>query len=144
MVMVRTASTTTRRIAANMAPRGTPQNHGVDASSNPGRGKMVGTPGSSDCCPPDPVNIGFMKERLWTPDPAVIADQLIKGYRKSGPDDGNLEAIATLDSWHSSARFHDDKFTQDDWIALVQELSWRAAFPGDFFHLLSTNGQQTQ
>jgi hypothetical protein len=71
-----------------------------------------------------------IEERHWVPDPDAIADQLIEGFRKHGPDDGNLEAIATLDSWQSSARFHGDDFTQDDWIALVQELSWRAAFPG--------------
>jgi hypothetical protein len=72
----------------------------------------------------------------WEPDVQAIADQLISDYllaSQENADDpleamgqGDLAAIATLESWRGSAEFHGEDCTEDDWIALVQELARRA------------------
>jgi hypothetical protein len=77
------------------------------------------------------------RNRKWVPDPAAIADQLIGDYRDAtqrNPNDpleargqGDLDAIGTMESWQESAEFHGGEFTEDDWLALVQELARRAA-----------------
>jgi hypothetical protein len=76
-----------------------------------------------------------VKRREWLPDVKIIADQLIEDYRSStwtvegiGPDgsvsEGDSDAMA---SWLAKARKHCEEFQDDDWIALVQELTRRAA-----------------
>jgi len=77
------------------------------------------------------------RNREWVPDPATIADQLIDNYRdatQQNPNDpleargqGDLDAIGTMESWQESAEFHGEEFTEDDWLALAQELARRAA-----------------
>lgn len=67
-----------------------------------------------------------MKRRSWIPDPATIADQLIDDYRNDTQvDEGDLDATSTMASWFETARDHGEEFTEDDWIALVQELARR-------------------
>lgn len=79
-----------------------------------------------------------MERRSWVPDIEVIADQLIEDYRSAawevegiGPtgkvNAGDLDALGTVESWQATARDHDEEFTEDDWVALVQELARRAA-----------------
>lgn len=67
-----------------------------------------------------------LERRKWVPDVAAIADQLIGDYRDARPE-GNLDALSTMESWQATARDHGDEFTEDDWLALVQELARRAA-----------------
>jgi hypothetical protein len=58
----------------------------------------------------------------------MVADQLIEDYRNATHEsEGNMDAVSTIDSWHATARAHGDEFTEDDWIALVQELVRRLA-----------------
>ncbi|MFM8598146.1 MAG: hypothetical protein ACKOB8_03970, partial [Mycobacterium sp.] len=76
-----------------------------------------------------PTVVSSMEERPWVSDPDAIADQLIRDYRDGGPDQGNLDAVATMISWINTASFHGSEFTEDDWITLVQELARRAAWP---------------
>ncbi|MBV8347815.1 MAG: hypothetical protein JOZ49_09860 [Mycolicibacterium sp.] len=67
-----------------------------------------------------------MQSRKWVPDPAVIADQLIEDYRKADSEElGDLDVLHTLGSWLYTARDHGEQFTEDDWLALVQELARR-------------------
>jgi hypothetical protein len=79
-----------------------------------------------------------MERRKWVPDVRCIADQLIKDYRDSewavegiGPEgvviQGDSDALSTLTSWMATAKENGEEFTQDDWIALVQQLAQRAA-----------------
>ena len=67
----------------------------------------------------------------------LIADQLITDYRDAAlrtdldafnarGQDG-LNAIATMDSWFTTAQAHGEEFTEVDWIALVEELARRAS-----------------
>jgi hypothetical protein len=84
-----------------------------------------------------------LQRRNWVPDVAVIADQLVADYRSAtfsveglGPNpgkgtipEGALDAIGTMASWFATAKGHGEEFTEDDWIALVQELAQRAAWP---------------
>jgi hypothetical protein len=34
---------------------------------------------------------------------------------------GDLDAIGTMESWQESAEFHEEEFTEDDWLAVSQE-----------------------
>ena len=77
------------------------------------------------------------------PDVNAIADQLVTDYRTAtvyASDDKSLEAlnargqadldaIGTMDAWVTTAQAHGEEFTEDDWIALVQELARCAAGP---------------
>ena len=77
-----------------------------------------------------------MERRQWVPDIRGIADQLITDYCDALQEhrrdlstaicQGDLDAIATMESWWATADAHDEVFTDDDWIALVQELARRA------------------
>ncbi|WP_374023205.1 hypothetical protein [Mycobacterium sp. HNNTM2301] len=67
-----------------------------------------------------------MKRRSWIPDPATIADQLVEDYRNATDGShGDLDAISTMASWFEIGQGHGEEFTEDDWIALVQELARR-------------------
>jgi hypothetical protein len=77
-----------------------------------------------------------MKRRAWTPDVKLIADQLIQDYRTAtwametgqmGVSQGDNDSLGTIASWQATARDHGAKFTEHDWVALVQELARRAA-----------------
>ncbi|OCB38759.1 hypothetical protein A5675_15325 [Mycobacterium malmoense] len=79
-----------------------------------------------------------MERRHWVPNVKAIADQLIADYREStwtleglGPEgsvsEGDSDALATMASWIATAHEQGEEFTEDDWIALVQELARRAA-----------------
>lgn len=79
-----------------------------------------------------------MERRKWFPDVAVIADQLVEDFRNStwtvegiGPEalvtEGGNDAVGTMASWIALAKENGEDFTEDDWIALVQELARRAA-----------------
>lgn len=79
-----------------------------------------------------------LERRRWVPDVKTIADQLIEDYRSAtwaveglGPSgmvsEGDSDALGTITSWQATARDHDEEFTGDDWVALVQELAQRAA-----------------
>jgi hypothetical protein len=79
-----------------------------------------------------------MEPTQWVPDIKMIADQLIADYRSEpwgveglGAEGtvrgGDLDAIGTMASWFATAKDHGEEFTEDDWIALVQELAGRAA-----------------
>ena len=63
----------------------------------------------------------------WIPDIGMIAHQLIEDYRAGGEYQGSSDALGTLDSWKTTAWAHGEDFTEDDWVALVQELARRAA-----------------
>ena len=65
--------------------------------------------------------------RKFVPDVAAIADQLVADYRTEGEYSGDIDALTTMTSWLATARDHGDEFTEDDWMALVQELARRAA-----------------
>ena len=68
------------------------------------------------------------RRRTWVPDPTVISDQLIEDYRSAErKDEGDLDALSTMESWQTTARDHGEQFTEDDWLILVQELARRAA-----------------
>ena len=79
-----------------------------------------------------------LERKKWVPDVKIIADQLIEDYSSAtwaveglGPSgmvsEGDSDALGTIISWQATARDHDEEFTEDDWIALVQELARRAA-----------------
>jgi hypothetical protein len=77
-----------------------------------------------------------MKRRAWVPDVKLIAEQLIKDYRTAtwamesgqmGFSQGDNDSRSTIASWQATARDNGAKFTENDWIALVQELARRAA-----------------
>lgn len=72
-----------------------------------------------------------MQRRKWTPNFAIIADQLVVDYRNATHGgEGDLDAVSTMESWRAEARSHGDEFTGDDWLALVQELARRLAALG--------------
>lgn len=77
-----------------------------------------------------------MKRRTWVPDVRLIADQLITGYRTAtwametgqmGVSQGDNDSLGTIASWQATARDRGEEFTENDWVALVQELARRAA-----------------
>jgi hypothetical protein len=77
-----------------------------------------------------------MKRRTWVPDVKLIADQLITDYRHAtwaletgqmGVSQGDNDALGTIASWQATARDHGEEFTENDWVALMQELARRAA-----------------
>ena len=77
-----------------------------------------------------------MKRRAWVPDVKLIADQLINDYRTAtwametgqmGVSQGDNDSLGTVASWQAAARDHGEEFTENDWVALVQELARRAA-----------------
>jgi hypothetical protein len=73
-----------------------------------------------------------MQRRNWVPDVVVIADQIVADYRDDEDEasfQGDLDAIATMESWQATAQDHGDEFREDDWLALVQELARRVAYP---------------
>ncbi len=79
-----------------------------------------------------------LQRRQWVPDVRVIADQLIADYRTAGPpdvfgeccvEDSDNDALGTMASWLATAADHGEEFQEDDWIALVQVLAGRAAWP---------------
>jgi hypothetical protein len=59
------------------------------------------------------------------PNIKMIADELIMGYRDGGEYQGGADALHTLKSWMDTAADHGEKFTEDDWVTLVQELARR-------------------
>jgi len=72
----------------------------------------------------------------------MIADQLVDDYRSgtwsveglspTGPIyQGDSDAVGTMTSHIATAKDHGEDFTEDDWIALVQELARRVAFGPD-------------
>ncbi len=64
-----------------------------------------------------------MEPRKWVPDVRGIADQLVEDFSTGGDDgQGFMDMVGTLQSMQQAAEFHGDEFTEDDWIALVQEL----------------------
>ncbi|MGO9032234.1 hypothetical protein [Mycobacterium sp.] len=70
--------------------------------------------------------------RGWVPPVRVIADQLIADYRGAAIEEaGNLDAGHTIKSWQETAADHGERFTEDDWVTLVQELARRCAGWGD-------------
>jgi hypothetical protein len=77
-----------------------------------------------------------MKRKTWVPDVKLIADQLITDYRAAtwametgqmGVSQGDNDSVGTIASWQATARDHGQEFTENDWVALVQELARRAA-----------------
>jgi len=77
-----------------------------------------------------------MKRKTWVPDVKLIADQLIEDYRTAtwamesgqmGVSQGDNDSLGTIASWPATARDHGEEFTENDWVALVQELARRAA-----------------
>jgi hypothetical protein len=77
-----------------------------------------------------------MKRRAWAPDVKLIADQLIENYRTAtwametgqmGVSLGDSDSLGTIASWQATARDQGEGFTENDWVALVQELARRAA-----------------
>jgi hypothetical protein len=77
-----------------------------------------------------------MKPRTWVPDVKLIADQLIEDYRTAtwametgqmGFSQGDNDSVGTIALWQATARDHGEEFTENDWVALVQELARRAA-----------------
>jgi hypothetical protein len=82
-----------------------------------------------------------MERRKFVPDVKAIADQLIADYRRAtfsfegfgGPGEhvpeGDIDAISTMTSWTNLARERDGEWREDDWLALVQVLACRAAWP---------------
>jgi hypothetical protein len=65
--------------------------------------------------------------RKWVPDIETIADELVEDYSQPRWPvewcDG--DAVFTMESWAATAQRHGETFTEDDWIALVQELAKR-------------------
>lgn len=71
-----------------------------------------------------------LQPRRWVPDPVAIADQLIEDYRSAPHESvGSLDALSTIESWQATAESHGEEFTQDDWVALVEELARRVVMP---------------
>jgi hypothetical protein len=77
-----------------------------------------------------------MKRKAWVPDVKLIADQLIADYRTAtwametgqmGVSQGDNDSLGTIASWQTKARDHGEEFTENSWVALVQELARRAA-----------------
>ena len=77
-----------------------------------------------------------MKRRAWIPDAKLITDQLINDYQtgtwamesgQMGFSQGDNDSLGTIASWPATARDHGEEFTENDWVALVQELARRAA-----------------
>ena len=77
-----------------------------------------------------PVMDRLGQRRGWVPDVRMIADQLIEDYRCQIEVQGNLDALGTMTSWQATATDHGEEFTEDDWMALVQELARRCAGGG--------------
>jgi hypothetical protein len=88
--------------------------------------------------PPQPTGETAMstpQRRAWVPNVNMVADQLIQDYRsyieQFGPDDGaahgNVETLKTMEHWQGIARANGDDFRELDWLALVSELTRRAA-----------------
>jgi hypothetical protein len=87
------------------------------------------------------VTVPPIERRKWVPDIKMIADQLVEDYRSStwsveglGPDavhEGDSDAVGTMASHIATAKDHGEDFTEDDWIALMQELAKRVAFGAD-------------
>jgi len=80
-----------------------------------------------------------MKRRAWIPDAKLITDQLINDYQtgtwamesgQMGFSQGDNDSLGTIASWQATGRDHAEEFTENDWVALVQELARRAAAAG--------------
>ena len=80
-----------------------------------------------------------MEPRKYVPDVQEIANQLIADYRSSRgaveglgvdgiTDEGDLDALETMASWIDLTNERGDGFSEDDWIALVQELARRLVY----------------
>jgi hypothetical protein len=70
-----------------------------------------------------------LRRRSWVPDIEMVADQLVDDFLKNPPDgnQGALDCLSTLLSWQETASDHGEKFEENDYISLVQELAWRCA-----------------
>ena len=49
--------------------------------------------------------------------------------RKEAVPEGDVDAINTMTSWITTAEEQGDEWQEDDWLALVQVLAKRAAWP---------------